>query len=69
MIELLLNKTTPHSQLLLMAKADQFMRRRLYSEHKVKEGCISSFLVQQSPFAGNNVAYSETHYIPYRVYI
>ena len=41
MIQLLLNKTTPHFQLLPMSKVDQsyyaFMRRRLCSKRKVKE--------------------------------
>ena len=41
MIQLLLNKTTPHFQLLPMSKVDQsyydyaFMRSRLYSNQKV----------------------------------
>ena len=37
MIQLLLNKTTPHFQLLPMPKNYAFMRRRLYSKRKVKE--------------------------------
>ena len=43
MIQLLLNKTTPHFQLLPMSKVDQsaFMGRRLYSKQKVKEYTIS----------------------------
>ena len=38
MIQLLLNKTTPHFQLLPMTSPNyEFMTRRLYSKRKVKE--------------------------------